>query len=203
MASSPVLFLFRAWRYKGKKPSLGVQVKRIVCAALVVLFAGGVCGAASPRVRTQIRPAAPPQAQPHGEPAQAAGRDQGREAMLQTIGLLAGQGLVLGHEALAGVYGRYEKRLLTREQAERAASDQMRYAEWVMTAFKDRLMRQLTEQERKDLGLLIGFYDVERQAAQALVAYVKDGGSKNREAFEAAQERVAAIIRQISLGATP
>jgi hypothetical protein len=137
--------------------------------------------------------------QPHAQPREQ-GQDQGREVMLQTIGMLAGQGLVLGHEALSGVYVRYDKRLLSQEDAARAAVDQLRYADWVLGVFKGRLMRELRDQERKDLALLIGFYEVERQAAQALVTYVKEGGAKNREAFEALQERVAAVIRQISLG---
>lgn len=140
--------------------------------------------------------------QPHVQPREQ-GQDQGREVMLQTIGMLAGQGLVLGHEALAGVYVRYDKRLLSQEDAARAAADQLRYADWVLGVFKGRLMRELKEQERKDLALLIGFYEVERQAVQALAMYVKDGGAKNREAFEALQERVAAVIRQISLGGAP
>ncbi|MEL7641214.1 MAG: hypothetical protein AAGU21_16365 [Solidesulfovibrio sp.] len=127
-------------------------------------------------------------------------RDPSRDVFLQTIGMLAGQGLVLGHEALEGIHARYEKGILPRENAERALADQARYADWVLAAFKDRLMGRLAEQEKKDLALLIGFYEVQRQAVEALASYVRAGGAKNRENFEAQQERVAAIIRQISLG---
>ena len=163
--------------------------------ALFFFLAVGAAQAAPMRVTAREQPHAQPHVQPREQ-----GQDQGREVMLQTIGMLAGQGLVLGHEALSGVYVRYDKRLLSQEDAARAAADQLRYADWVLGVFKGRLMRELKDQERKDLTLLIGFYEVERQAAQALVIYVKDGGAKNREAFEALQERVAAVIRQISLG---
>ena len=64
-------------------------------------------------------------------------------------------------------------------------------------------MHQLGDQERKDLALLIGFYEAQRESIAALSAYVRDGGGKNRESFEKNQERVAVIIHQISLGATP
>ncbi|WP_428565891.1 MAG: hypothetical protein ACP59X_05460 [Solidesulfovibrio sp. DCME] len=130
-------------------------------------------------------------------------RDPSRDVFLQTIGMLAGQGLVLGHEALEGLYARYEKRLVSRENAERALADQARYADWVLAAFKDRLMGRLAEQEKKDLALLIGFYEVQRQAVEALAVYVRMGGAKNRENVEAQLERLAAIIRQISLGGGP
>lgn len=126
-------------------------------------------------------------------------RDPSREVFLQTIGMLAGQGLVLGHEALAGLAARYDKRLVTREAAGKTLADMGRYAELVRAAFKDRLMGRLGPEERRDLGLLIGFYQVEGEAVAALAAYVR-GEAKSREAFDAALERLSAIIRQISLG---
>ncbi len=126
--------------------------------------------------------------------------DPARDVFLRTIGMLAGQGIVLGHEALEGVLVRFEKGTLSREQAGRILADQARYADWVLTVFRTRLMSRLAEQEKKDLALLIGFYELERQAIGALTDYVKDGGAKKRRAFEELQERVAAIIRQISLG---
>ncbi|KHK01130.1 hypothetical protein [Desulfovibrio sp. TomC] len=126
-------------------------------------------------------------------------KDPSREAMLQTIGMLAGQGLVLGHEALAGVAARYEKGLISREQAGQVLADMGRYAELVMGVFKDRLMGRLGPEERRDLGLLIGFYGVERETVAALAAVVS-GEAKNRAAFEASMERLSGIIRQISLG---
>lgn len=119
---------------------------------------------------------------------------------LQTIGMLAGQGLVLGHEGLDGIFARYEKKLLPLEGAEQALRDAARYADLVLAAFKGRLMGQLSDQEKKDLALLIGFYEIQRQAIDALLVYVRSGGGKNRENFESLQERVAAIVRQISLG---
>jgi hypothetical protein len=154
-----------------------VRVKRLACVLLALFSLWGVAA----------RAAGPP-------------RDPSRDVFLQTIGMLAGQGLVLGHEALEGIYVRYEKRALPRDAAERALADQARYADWVVAAFRDRLMGRLAEQEKKDLALLIGFYDVQRQAIEALAVYVRSGGAKNREQFEAQQERVTAIIRQISLG---
>ncbi|OLN24748.1 hypothetical protein DVDV_3957 [Desulfovibrio sp. DV] len=126
-------------------------------------------------------------------------RDPGREAMLQTIGMLAGQGLVLGHEALAGLAARYEKGLVSREQAGRVLADMGRYAELVAGVFKDRLMGRLGPEERRDLGQLIGFYEVERECVAALAAFV-GGEAKNRAAFDASMERLSGIIRQISLG---
>lgn len=126
--------------------------------------------------------------------------EAGREAMLQAIGMLAGQGLVLGHENLGGIFVRYENRLLPRDKAETVLGDMGRYVAIVLAAFRGRLMGQLTEQEKKDLELLIGFYEIQGQAVEALRAYVREGGGKNREAFEGLQERVAAIVRQISLG---
>ena len=127
------------------------------------------------------------------------GKDASREAMLQTIGLLAGQGLVLGHEALTGLAARYDKRLVDRETAGRTLAEMGRYAELVQAVFKERLMGRLGSEERRDLGLLIGFYQIEGEAVAALAAYVR-GEAKTREAFDAALERLAAIIRQISLG---
>lgn len=152
-------------------------MKRLACLVCALVLCGAVAAGA----------AQPP-------------RDASRDVFLQTIGMLAGQGLVLGHEALDGIYGRFEKGLMPREKAEQALADQARYADWVLAAFKERLMGRLTEQEKRDLALLIGFYEVERQAIAALATYVHAGGSKNREQFESQQERVAAIIRQISLG---
>ena len=129
-------------------------------------------------------------------------KDASREAMLHTIGMLAGQGLLLGHEALAGLAARYDKRLATREAVGQTLADMGRYAELVQAAFKDRLMNRLGPEERRDLGLLIGFYQVEGEAVAALAAYVR-GETKSRDAFDAALERLAAIIRQISLGKGP
>jgi hypothetical protein len=126
-------------------------------------------------------------------------RDPARETMLQTIGLLAGQGLVLGHEALAGLAARAEKGLVSREQAGQVLADMGRYTELVLTVFKDRLMGRLGPDERRDLGQLIGYYQVEGEAVAALAAYVR-GEAKNRAAFDASLERLSAIIRQISLG---
>jgi hypothetical protein len=129
-------------------------------------------------------------------------KDPARDILLQTIGMLAGQGLVLGHESLDGIFVRFENKLLPREKAEQILADETRYASLVMGVFKGRLMGQLDEQEKKDLLLLIGFYEAQREAIAALTTYVHDGGGKNRESFEKSQERVAAITRQISLGAT-
>lgn len=126
-------------------------------------------------------------------------RDASREAMLQTIGMLAGQGLVLGHEALVGLAARSDKRLVSREKAEQTLADMARYADLVLLVFKDRLMGRLGPEERRDLGQLIGYYQVEREAVAALAAYVR-GEAKNREAFDASLERLAGIIRQIRLG---
>jgi len=127
-------------------------------------------------------------------------KNTSRDIFLQSIGMLAGQGLVLGHEALVGIAARFEARALPREQAEQALADAARYADLVVATFKGRLMGQLTPEEKRDLNLLIGFYGVQREAIAALAVYVRDGEAKSREAFEANQERVAAIIRQISLG---
>ena len=126
-------------------------------------------------------------------------KDPSREAMLQTIGLLAGQGLTLGHEALAGLAARYDKGLLDRAAAGRILAEMGRYAELVQVVFKERLMGRLGPEEQRDLGLLIGFYQVEGEAVAALSAYVR-GEAASREAFDAALKRLAAIIRQISLG---
>ena len=138
--------------------------------------------------------AAPAQPQP--------AKDPSREAMLQTIGMLAGQGLVLSHEALSGLAAQYEKRLTTREAAGQTLAEMARYAEFVQVAFKDRLMSRLGPEERRDLGLLIGFYQVEGEAVAALAAYVR-GETKSRDAFDAALARLTAIIRQINLGQKP
>ena len=129
-------------------------------------------------------------------------KDASREAMLQAIGMLAGQGLLLGHEALAGLAARYDKRLATREAVGQTLADMGRYAELVQAAFKDRLMNRLGPEERRDLGLLIGFYQIEGEAVAALAAYVR-GETKSRDAVDAALERLAAIVRQISLGKGP
>ncbi len=127
-------------------------------------------------------------------------KSSSRDILLQSIGMLAGQGLVLGHEALAGIAARYEAKTLPREQAEQALADAARYAELVVATFKGRLMSQLSAEEKRDLALLIGFYEVQREAIASLAAYVRDGEAKSRQRFEADQERVSAIIRQISLG---
>ena len=134
-------------------------------------------------------------------PAPQVKKDTARDVMLQTIGMLAGQGLVFGHESLEGLFVRYENRLVPKEAAAAFLTDAGRYAALVVTAFKTRLMGQLAEQERKDLGLLIGFYEAQAEAVASLAAYVRDGGGANREAFRKNQDRVGAIIHQISLGA--
>jgi hypothetical protein len=128
-------------------------------------------------------------------------KDGTRDVFLQTIGLLAGQGLVVGHESLEGLAARFEKRQMPKDKALEALSAARRYAELVLSAFSNRLMGQLTDEEKKDLKLLIGFYETQRGAIVALTDYVRLGGAKNREAFEEMQGRVAAIIRQITLPA--
>jgi hypothetical protein len=137
-------------------------------------------------------------------PAQAQ-KDATRDVFLQTIGLLAGQGLVIGHENLDGIAARFEKKLLPRDRALEALIAARRYTDLVLSAFADRLMGQLTEAEKKDLNLMIGFYETHRQAVNALADYIRSGGNaKKRLPFEEQQARVAAIIRQISpVGAQP
>ena len=81
--------------------------------------------------------------------AQPPAKDASREAMLHTIGMLAGQGLLLGHEALAGLAARYDKRLATREAVGQTLADMGRYAELVQAAFKERLMNRLGPEERR------------------------------------------------------
>ncbi|MFU2210851.1 hypothetical protein [Solidesulfovibrio sp. C21] len=126
-------------------------------------------------------------------------RDPSRDVFLQTIGMLAGQGLALGHESLQGIAVRYEKRLLPREETVRRLAGEARYADLVLAAFKERLMARLDPQEQKDLSLLIGFYEVQRQAIEALAVYVRSGGAKNRQRFEELQKQVGEVIRRISL----
>ncbi|MHC1791683.1 hypothetical protein [Solidesulfovibrio sp.] len=126
-------------------------------------------------------------------------KDPSREAMLQTIGMLAGQGLVLGHEALVGLAARHDKRLVRREEALQTLADMARYTELVLAVFTDRLMGRLAPDERRDLGQLIGYYRIEGEAVAALAAFV-GGEVQSREAFDASLGRLAAIIRQISLG---
>jgi hypothetical protein len=171
-----------------------MTAKRLAWLVLACLVWSGVRVEAAQVRRDPARDVreAPPQIQSRKDPA--------RDIMLQAIGMLAGQGLVLGHESLDGVFVRFENKLLARDKAEQFLADAARYADLVLGTFKSRLMGQLADQERKDLTLLMGFYEAERQAIEALAAYVRSGGGKNRETFEKNQERVAAIIRQISLG---
>lgn len=131
--------------------------------------------------------------------------DPSRDVMLQTVGMLAGQGLVLGYESLEGLYVRYEKRAIPRDKAQLALAAIARYADLVLATFKDRLMVRLNAQEQKDMALLIGFYELQRQAIEALSVYIRSGGTKNRENFQSLQERMAAVIQRISLagGAQP
>jgi hypothetical protein len=126
-------------------------------------------------------------------------KDPTRDVFLQSIGLLAGQGLVLGHESLGGIMMRYDRKLLTRDKALATLIIIRRYTDLVLQDFSGRLMAQLTGEEKKDLTLLMGFYEDQRQAIVALAEYVRVGGAANRQTFEENQTRVAAIIRQISL----
>lgn len=176
--------------------------KRLSCLVLAaLLFGTAPAGAAPQQLKISAGPAQPQIRNPAGA-VQQARKDPARDILLQTIGMLAGQGLVLGHESLDGIFARVENKLLTREKAEGFLTDEARYADLVLATFKGRLMSQLGDQERKDLSLLIGFYEAQRESIAALSAYVRDGGGKNRESFEKNQERVAVIIHQISLGAT-
>lgn len=140
-----------------------------------------------------------------GAPAQTTPqKDTPRDVFLQTIGLLAGQGLVLGHESLNGIAARFDKRLLPKDHALAALTAARRYTDLVLAAFSERLMGHLSDAEKKDLQLMIGFYETQRQAINALADYIRSGGSaKKRLPFEEQQAKVAAIIRQISLAATP
>jgi len=165
-----------------------MQAKRLCCALLAISCLGWGQALAIP-----LKKEPPLVTQPKKDPA--------REIFLQTVGLLAGQGLVLGHASLAGIAVQFDKNLLPREKAEQALVEAGRYNDLVLSAFKDRLMGQLSNEERRDLGLLIGFYEVQRDAIAALATYVRGGNQKVREAFEAQQERMTAIIRQISLNA--
>lgn len=124
-----------------------------------------------------------------------------KDVYLQTIGLLAGQGLVLGHENLESIAARYEKHQLPKDKALLALAVANRYAELVLATFSERLMGQLEAGAQQDLKLLIGYYEVQRGAIVALRDYVRSGGAKNRQAFLEMQDRVAAVIRQIALPA--
>lgn len=123
-----------------------------------------------------------------------------RDIFLQTIGLLAGQGLVVGHENLNGIAARFDRRILKRDAALTALAAARRYVDMVLSTFNHRLMGQLAGEEKKDLSLLIGFYETQRSAIVALTDYVRSAGNrKKRLPFEEQQAKVAAIIRQISL----
>ena len=131
-------------------------------------------------------------------------KDPSRDVFLQTIGLLAGQGLVLGHISLEGIAVRFDKKLLAKDKALELLAGARRYADLVLETFSGRLMAQLSGEEKQDLTLLAGFYEAQRDAMAALAQYVRGGGQAARQDFEEHQARVAAIIRQISLtGAKP
>lgn len=132
--------------------------------------------------------------------------DAARSVFLQTIGLLAGQGLVLGYTNLEGIAARFEKHQLQKDKALVLLGAARRYTELTLAAFSGRLMAQLAEGERQDLKLLIGYYEIQRGAIVALSDFVRTGAAKDRQAFEEMQSRVVAVIRQISLtpaGAEP
>lgn len=122
-----------------------------------------------------------------------------RNVFLQTIGLLAGQGLVLGYTNLEGIAVRFEKHQLPKDKALVLLGAARRYTELTLASFSERLMPQLAEGERQDLKLLIGYYEIQRGAIVALTDFVRTGAAKNRQAFEEMQSRVAAVIRQIAL----
>jgi len=127
-------------------------------------------------------------------------KDPTRDIFLQTIGLLAGQGLVTGYENLEGIAARFDRRLLPRDRALEALAAARRYVDLVLSTFSNHLMGQLTGEEKKDLSLLIGFYETHREAIITLADYVRSGGNKKKRLpFEEKQAQVAAIIRQISL----
>jgi|GEM_PF-2322006 len=123
-----------------------------------------------------------------------------RDVFLQTIGLLAGQGLVIGHENLEGIAARFDKRSLNRDGALAALAAARHYVDLVLSAFNNHLMGQLAGEERKDLAMLIGFYETQRSAINTLADYIRSGGNKKKRLpFEEEQAKVVAIIRQISL----
>jgi len=147
---------------------------------VICLMVGLACGSAAP-ARAQ--------------------KDPTRDVFLQTIGMLAGQGLVVGHESLGGILARYDRKLLTRDKALASLVVIRRYTDLVLSTFSGRLMAQLSEEEKKDLTLLVGFYEAQRDAILALAEYVSTGSAAKKQAFEESQTRVGAIIRQISLSA--
>jgi len=171
----------------------------IVCLAASLALSAPALAAS----RMSVAPAPGPRPAPAVPASQGpAGTDPGREVMLQTVGMLAGQGLWLGREALAGLAGRAEKRLIDREQAGRALADMTRYIDVTLAVFKDRLMGRLAPEERRDLTLLIGYYETFREAAASLAAYL-GGEAGGRALYEAAMERLGATLNQISLGGRP
>jgi len=107
-------------------------------------------------------------------------KDPARDIFLQTIGLLAGQGLVTGYENLEGIAARFDRRLLPRDRALEALAAARRYVDLVLSAFSNHLMGQLTGEEKKDLSLLIGFYETHREAIITLADYVRSGGNKKK-----------------------
>ena len=171
---------------------------------LAASLAGASPALAASRMSVAPAPGPRPVASGAGAAAQpsASVQEPGREVMLQTIGMLAGQGLWLGREALAGLAGRAEKRLVDREQAGRSLADMTRYIDVTLAVFKDRLMGRLAPEERRDLTLLIGYYEAFREAAASLAAYL-GGEAGGRAAYETAMERLGAALNQISLGGRP
>ena len=174
----------------------------IVCLAACLAWTAPAMAAS--RMSVGPAPGPRPAVSGPGPAAQASGaaQDPGREVMLQTIGMLAGQGLWLGREALAGLAGRAEKRLVDREQAGRSLADMTRYIDVTLAVFKDRLMGRLAPEERRDLTLLISYYETFREAAASLAAYL-GGEAGGRAAYETAMERLGAALNQISLGGRP
>ena len=68
-----------------------------------------------------------------------------RNVFLQTIGLLAGQGLVLGYTNLEGIAARYEKHQLPKDKTLTLLAAAQRYTELTLSAFSDHLMKSAAE----------------------------------------------------------
>jgi hypothetical protein len=76
-------------------------------------------------------------------------KDPTRDVFLQTIGMLAGQGLVVGHESLGGIMARYDRKLLTRDKALASLVVIRRYTDLVLSTFSGRLMPSFPTKKKR------------------------------------------------------
>lgn len=129
--------------------------------------------------------------------AKTAGRD---DAYLRSIGLLAGQGLVLAHATVGDLAAMAEKGLAAPRELISRLEACHGYIGLVLADFRDGLTPVLGPEAREDLRMLTAMYEGVGSEIEFLLASFTTGDAKSLSSYSEARARMDAMLKQIAPG---